>query len=153
MYALISSGTVVEFPLSLNKWRLDNPLISLPEYPTEEQLKEQGIYIVQPTPKPSEDYTLNYQNTVVQNEDGSWVESWTESPASNEEIEERTASKMIEVRQIRNKLLQENDWVSIKAKDNEEEVSVNWKTYRQALRNITSQEGFPHNVIWPVKPQ
>jgi len=152
MYTLISSGTVVEFPLSLNKWRLDNPLISLPENPTEEQLNEQGIYSVQSTPKSSNNYTLNYQNTVVQNEDGSWVESWTETPASDEEIEERTASKMIEVRQIRNKLLQETDWVSIKAKDDGEDVPTNWKTYRQALRDITEQEGFPHNVVWPNKP-
>lgn len=152
MYALISSGTVVEFPLSLSKWRLDNPLISLPEYPTEEQLNEQGIYSVQSTPKSSNSYTLNYQNTVVQNEDGIWVESWTETPASDEEIEERTASKMIEVRQIRNKLLQETDWVSIKAKDDGEDVPTNWKTYRQSLRDITEQEGFPHNVVWPNKP-
>jgi hypothetical protein len=152
MYALISSGKVVEFPLSLNKWRLDNPLISLPEYPTEGQLNEQGIYIVQPTLKPSNKHTSNYQNTAVQNEDGIWVESWTETPASEQEIEERTVSKIIEVRQIRNKLLQETDWVSIKAKDDGEDVPTDWKTYRQALRDITTQDGFPHNITWPTKP-
>jgi len=26
------------------------------------------------------------------------------------------------------------------------------KTYRQALRDITTQEGFPHNITWPEKP-
>jgi hypothetical protein len=27
-----------------------------------------------------------------------------------------------------------------------------WKEYRQALRDITSQEGFPWNVEWPIPP-
>lgn len=27
-----------------------------------------------------------------------------------------------------------------------------WKTYRQALRDITSAEGFPHDVTWPSEP-
>lgn len=26
------------------------------------------------------------------------------------------------------------------------------RTYRQALRNIPQQEGFPDNVVWPEKP-
>jgi hypothetical protein len=26
-------------------------------------------------------------------------------------------------------------------------------TYRQALRDITLQPGFPHNVTWPTKPE
>jgi len=25
--------------------------------------------------------------------------------------------------------------------------------YRQALRDITSQPGFPHDVSWPTKPE
>lgn len=28
-----------------------------------------------------------------------------------------------------------------------------WATYRQALRDITTQEGFPWNVVWPTQPE
>lgn len=28
-----------------------------------------------------------------------------------------------------------------------------WKTYRQALRDIPAQSGFPTNVTWPTKPE
>lgn len=28
-----------------------------------------------------------------------------------------------------------------------------WEMYRQSLRNITEQPGFPRNVVWPVKPE
>ena len=27
-----------------------------------------------------------------------------------------------------------------------------WATYRQALRDITEQTGFPYSMIWPTKP-
>lgn len=28
-----------------------------------------------------------------------------------------------------------------------------WADYRQALLDIPQQSGFPHNVVWPVKPE
>lgn len=28
----------------------------------------------------------------------------------------------------------------------------NWQTYRQALRDITEQAGYPSNITWPTKP-
>ncbi len=55
------------------------------------------------------------------------------------------------VRMQRNKLLEETDWTQSR------DVSLinddDWVLYRQELRDITSQEGFPHEVIWPTKPQ
>ena len=27
-----------------------------------------------------------------------------------------------------------------------------WKVYRQALRDVPNQAGFPDNVVWPVEP-
>ena len=27
-----------------------------------------------------------------------------------------------------------------------------WKVYRQALRDVPGQPGFPENVVWPVEP-
>ena len=54
-----------------------------------------------------------------------------------------------QIRQERNTLLSECDWTQVS------DAPVNqaaWQTYRQALRDITSQEGFPYSVIWPTKP-
>lgn len=33
-----------------------------------------------------------------------------------------------------------------------EEKRTEWTTYRQQLRDITIQPGFPNNVVWPIKP-
>ena len=56
------------------------------------------------------------------------------------------------VRQQRDRLLAETDWVVIKAKETSTNIPVATKTYRQALRDISSAEGFPHTMTWPTKP-
>lgn len=53
------------------------------------------------------------------------------------------------VRTIRNKHLEETDWWELPSQIMTEERTA----YRQALRDVTEQVGFPHNVIWPVKPE
>ncbi|MGA0926878.1 MAG: phage tail assembly chaperone [Burkholderiaceae bacterium] len=32
-------------------------------------------------------------------------------------------------------------------------MSPAWASYRQALRDITGQAGFPYAVTWPTKPE
>ena len=32
-------------------------------------------------------------------------------------------------------------------------VPDEWRTYRQALRDLPAQSGFPTNVTWPTKPE
>jgi hypothetical protein len=56
------------------------------------------------------------------------------------------------VRDSRDTLLAECDWVAIKAFETGTPVSAQWAAYRQALRDITTQEGFPWTITWPVKP-
>jgi hypothetical protein len=31
-------------------------------------------------------------------------------------------------------------------------ITDEWRTYRQALRDVPSQEGFPNTITWPTKP-
>lgn len=33
------------------------------------------------------------------------------------------------------------------------EKQAQWAAYRTALLDITDQSGFPHNVVWPTKPE
>lgn len=55
------------------------------------------------------------------------------------------------VRLTRNQLLAETDWTQ--AKDVPDAVSAKWAPYRQALRDVPQQAGFPDNVTWPTKPE
>jgi len=54
--------------------------------------------------------------------------------------------KAAEVRSERNAKLTSTDWTQLA--DSTADKAV-WATYRQALRDITLQAGFPWNVIWP----
>ena len=63
-----------------------------------------------------------------------------------------------QVRAERDSKLAATDWVAIKAVDASSDglgiqVPQAWAAYRQALRDVTDQVGFPENVNWPVKPE
>jgi len=55
-----------------------------------------------------------------------------------------------EIRQQRNQLLKNCDWTQIPDCTVDKQA---WATYRQALRDITEQAGFPTNITWPTAPQ
>lgn len=57
--------------------------------------------------------------------------------------------KVLGMRQF---LLADSDWVVLRAQEQGTEVPEEWKIYRQALRDIPEQAGFPLNVTWPNKP-
>lgn len=66
------------------------------------------------------------------------------------EINSRTSdavSNAEKMRTQRNKLLQETDWMA----NSDLTMSDAWKTYRQALRDLPAQSGFP-DVDFPTKP-
>lgn len=55
-----------------------------------------------------------------------------------------------QVRGRREYLLKESDWTQLP--DVPLATKEAWAVYRQALRDITSQPGFPMNIEWPVAP-
>ena len=56
--------------------------------------------------------------------------------------------KAEEVRQKRDSLLSETDWMA----STDVTLSDAWRAYRQELRDIPAQSDFPNNVTWPTKP-
>jgi hypothetical protein len=55
------------------------------------------------------------------------------------------------VRAERDRLLAASDWTQLP--DVPEATRTAWATYRQALRDVPEQAGFPENVVWPTKPE
>lgn len=54
------------------------------------------------------------------------------------------------VRAARNRLLAACDWTQMP--DSPVGTAAVWVTYRQLLRDLTSQDGFPFAVEWPTPP-
>ena len=55
-----------------------------------------------------------------------------------------------EVRAQRDRLLTASDWTQVIDAPVDQAA---WATYRQALRDIPQQEGFPQTVVWPTQPE
>lgn len=55
----------------------------------------------------------------------------------------------ISVRAQRNQLLADSDWTQVADAPVDQAA---WAEYRQALRNIPQQSGFPLSVDWPDRP-
>jgi hypothetical protein len=58
-----------------------------------------------------------------------------------------------DIKSKRNLLLYQSDWTQIPNTPLTAEQQQAWADYRQQLRDITSQSGYPFNVVWPTPPQ
>ena len=65
----------------------------------------------------------------------------------------KDAEQAINVRQTRDDKLKVCDWIVIKNLELNSSVPAAWATYRQALRDIPTQSGFPWTMEWPTQPE
>ena len=75
-----------------------------------------------------------------------------ESTAAEHEADYRAgvdADAARTARKDRNSKLTQTDWTQLA---DSSANATDWSTYRQALRDVSSQPGFPHDVTWPTKP-
>jgi hypothetical protein len=80
------------------------------------------------------------------------IQDGVTTSAAEAEAEYKTrkdAEQAANVRTSRNDLLGKCDWTQIADSTADKPV---WATYRQALRDVTAQDGFPWNVTWPEQP-
>jgi hypothetical protein len=75
------------------------------------------------------------------------VPSWERIQAKIAELEAAEPIRLLRIE--RDRLLQQTDWMA-----NSDVVMTDaWKTYRQALRDITQTYTSLDDVIWPEKPE
>jgi hypothetical protein len=149
MLAKISNGIVIKYPYTIRMLRAEHPNISFPADINKIPLEKYNLVRYRTEPKPSEDHTKVFSKGLV-NENGEWIEKWYSRDASSAEIEETNAIKSTEIRNIRNILLSETDWTQ--GKDIPSNISEPYSIYRQSLRDISTQPGFPWDIQWPEKP-
>lgn len=89
----------------------------------------QGGDLIPLPPRPSDRHKFNYA-----------TKQW----------EPDTALAESQVKAKRNQLLAASDWTQLP--DVPLATKEAWATYRQALRDITDQPGYPLEVVWPVAP-
>jgi len=95
------------------------------------------------------------QRDGVQEIDGKWYTKYILGPVFTSATAEaeykalRDAEQATNVRRERDAKLAETDWTQL---PDAPVGSVSWADYRQALRDVPTQDGFPWTVIWPEQP-
>ena len=152
-----SNGQVEQFPYTLGDLRRDNPQTSFPKKIGDAILASYGIFHVMPDvqlehdplvqtvvrdPEPHNDETAVNEETGETYKTGRWVIGYT---VENKPLDQAQTA----VRNKRDRLLADTDWMAL----SDNTMTPAWAVYRQALRDITGQEGYPYSVIWPTQPE
>ena len=121
--------------------------------------------LVSPAPAPSAAYKSVVRNGAVQDSNGNWVYAWVEREMFTEYTDDNgdvqtvaaqktaydtanTAALAATERAKRTALLMETDHYALA----DVTMPDAMKTYRQALRDVPQQAGFPSSITWPDKP-
>lgn len=156
MYVLVDANNAIKkFPYSITELRKDNPQTSFPEKITSDTLKGFNVFKVKEQPAPNyDDLTHDRNHGGIKFENGEWKENWVITEASAAEKAARLAAREVSLavaaREQRNQLLVESDWTQLS--DTPGQIKAAYVQYRQALRDLPTQPGFPGSINWPQKP-
>lgn len=78
-----------------------------------------------------------------------WTRQWAVIEFSQEERQAVDAAASQTLREERNKRLSYCDWTQLSDAPVD---AAPWAVYRQALRDISDQAGFPWDITWPKEP-
>ena len=158
-----STGAVI----TDRQFRDSNPSVSFPRVLTTEILNEYGYDPILEGPQAT--VTSPYETSVrdgVEEINGQWFTKYVVGPtftdttdedgvvttaadnkaAYRQGVDDKAAER---VRADRDKRLTDSDWTQLA--DNTADTNA-WAAYRQALRDLPSTDGFPHDVTWPTEP-
>lgn len=134
----------------LRRWARDNNGPSW-EQTTPEVLEALGADPVLEGPQPTAGrYQTVYRDGVEQDAAGRWFTKYSLADMDADARAAKDAEQAKSVRQQRNDKLKDSDWTQLA--DSPADKAA-WATYRQALRDISKQPGFPWDVTWPIAPQ
>jgi len=85
-------------------------------------------------------YNITTGNGAVFDDDAN-ISDWPDFQADS------VAASATKVRAERDALLAASDSMALA-----DRITADWTTYRQALRDVPAQAGFPTSVTWPVEP-
>lgn len=157
MLAKIINNAVAEYPYDYAHLQADNPYTRFADGNvtaafdgTEAWQAGARLVEVAVAERPTHDErTERLQQAVPVLVDGQWIAGWNIVAKTDPEIADADAAKAASMRGERNAKLTASDWTQIA------DAPVNslaWANYRQALRDLPAQQGFPWAVTWPVEP-
>ena len=135
------------FDVEPTQWDADNYCYA--RRLTEEQVEHFGVHKKQIVTPPYHDAaTQHIEEGPALLTDGVWTQNYIVTDLSADESAAKVGAQWTVIRAERNKLLVESDWTQLP--DAPVDAAA-WATYRQALRDITT-EANPFAIVWPQGP-
>ena len=129
---------------SIGQLRRDNPQVSFPKNPSDSLLADWDVYSYTVNERPTyESLTQRCEAAPFEQIEGVWVQDWVVEQQPLADAERN-------IRDRRDVLLSQCDWTQVADAPVDQ---ATWAAYRQSLRNVPQQAGFPYNVTWPTKPE
>jgi hypothetical protein len=153
MFIKANNGVIEKFPYSIGDLRKENSNISFPRILGSNILATFNVFPVTEQDKPETDrFSYAIKRHLPELVDGKWVVLWDVVQKTAEELAEEDERQAENVRDSRNGKLSASDWTQIADAPLTTEQRAEWATYRQLLRDITAQAGFPWVIEWPEAP-
>ena len=159
MFAEVNNQNVVTFPYDYDTLVRHNPStrftaeeLTAMYVGTEANLAGNQLVrvVVADAPQYDEATQIAVRNNQPSLVGGTWTIGWIVQELTQSEKDQKLAAKIASVRSQRNQKLTETDWTQV----NDAPVDkAAWATYRQALRDVPTQSGFPWDVTWPTQPE
>ena len=161
-YIKLSTGEIK----TQGEWRQANKHMSLPRVWTADTLTDLELTAVLAAPKPScTDLQQVIGNGVETDAKGNTIEAWSvvdkfadttaEDGTVTTKAEHETAytaslvaDKETSIRNDRDRRIALTDWTA----STDITMTAEMTTYRQALRDVPAQAGFPNTITWPEAP-
>ena len=141
MYIKLTNG--IPETQSIAQLRQNNPQVSFPSEVSNSVLAEYGMFPLTVLPRPEIDENTQFlKASEFYQVDDNWYQQYLP-----ENLPETQAADNI--RSLRNQRLSKSDWTQVADAPVDKAA---WASYRQALRDVTTQTEFPLNVSWPIKP-
>jgi hypothetical protein len=132
-------------------------IVAFPQYsininPLPEELTQYEIYPVERVEVPLASDTQHIVRELPEFVDGVWRDRLVLKDFTPEEIEQFTPNKVAQLKLERSRQLYETDWTQVPDNPLPPADREAWRVFREELRNLTSQTGFPWNIVWPTPP-
>jgi hypothetical protein len=160
MYAKILNNSIVKYPYQWTDFDSENNNTNyggsqpnLLELFPQTDIAKQGYLVVAVTPvtQPTIDVaTQSVAEGIPMLVNGVWTQTWEVSALSTEQQAALTSDQAASVRMQRGAKLAACDWTQ--AVDCPLTNKATWATYRQALRDLPKETGFPWIMTWPTDP-
>tara|TARA_Y100000310_G_scaffold342729_1_gene447120 strand:- start:39 stop:506 length:468 start_codon:yes stop_codon:yes gene_type:complete len=153
IWARVENDTVSVYPYGIPELKAEYANTSFPKDPLRNAdiRASYGVVEVQDVAQPSfSSRTQRLAESAPVKSGDTWARNWVISDKSAAEVATDETTQWTVVRAQRNGLLSDSDWRDLPSYPAGDQAA--WRTYRQSLRDVPSDNADPFDVSWPTAP-